>query len=72
MRNNIREIRKQRRLTQAELADRAKVTRRTISRLERERDTNITAATMEGIAEALGVPVSIVFDTDAPVMNLAR
>ena len=66
MRNNIREVRKKRRLTQAELAERAKVTRRTISRLERERDTNVKAATMESIAGALGVTVSAVFDTDAP------
>ncbi len=62
MRNKIKEFRKRTRMTQAELADRAKVTRRTVSRLERETDANITSATMESIAKALGAPIGEVFE----------
>jgi len=53
--NRLKEARTQRRLSQAELATRAELTKETIHRLERGRQSGMRQKTLTGLARALGV-----------------
>ena len=55
-RNRIAEARKERRVTQKELAKRLKVKQSTVSRMEKP-DANLTLATLGRVAKALKCPV---------------
>ena len=50
----IHRLRKERRFTQTELAERAGVSQTIISRLERKARTNVNADVLKGLAKALG------------------
>lgn len=55
LRVQIKELRTAKKWTQQELADRAKVTRATVNRLENGRQSSIDLAVLERLAGALGV-----------------
>lgn len=61
MKFNIKEIRKQRNISQAELAKQSGVPRATICGMETGRTENVTAKTLDALANALGVPVPDLF-----------
>jgi len=65
---NISRIRKQRGLTQVDLAELTKLTQPTISRAERG-DDSTTMATLASIAAALEVPISVLFNDDRSVVE---
>lgn len=52
----IRPLRDAKGLTQAQLAEKAKVTRATINRIENQRPRSIDLDVLDRIAKALGVP----------------
>ena len=56
--NNVRNLRKQRKLTQEELAELAGVSRNYISMIERDEAENISSDIIQKIAWGLGVKVS--------------
>lgn len=58
MRNNIKEIRKNRKMTQRQLAEKANVSKSTIERLESGKLKNIEAGKLLRIAEALDTSVN--------------
>jgi transcriptional regulator with XRE-family HTH domain len=59
---HLRALRRRRKLTQAELAKISKVAQNSISRLEIRADANPTLATVQALADALGVkPTTIEF-----------
>jgi transcriptional regulator with XRE-family HTH domain len=55
--SNVRRIRRAQDVTQEELADRAGINATYLSELERAAKGNPTLNVMEGIADALGVPL---------------
>lgn len=57
----VRELRKKKRMTQAELADKAKVKQSTISRLEMGKIDDLGSAHLRKLAEGLGVMVEELF-----------
>lgn len=67
----VRSLRGERGLTQTGLAERAGVSRRTIAEIELTAGANPTRATLEGIADALGVTVSDLVRTDDEVRAVA-
>lgn len=58
----LREMRKAKRLTQCELADRAGVTQSYLGAIERGKRKNPSIGVIKGIAEGLGVKVSRVLE----------
>ena len=64
MGNKIAEARKEKRLSQEELATKSGVSRATISGLESGRITITTTGTLQKISEALEKPVSEIFFTN--------
>lgn len=60
----IREIRRQAKMSQAELAEKSGVSRAIISKLETNPDAVVKNITLSKIATALGVPVSSFFALD--------
>ena len=61
MGEKIRDIREAAKISQDELAERSGVSRQTISAIETGRATSVTTGTLEAIAKALGVSVSVFF-----------
>ena len=61
MKYRIKEFRKQRNMTQEELAEKSGQSRGTIIRLESGKDVVTTTDTLEAIADALGVSVPLLF-----------
>lgn len=61
MRYNISKFRKRAKMTQTELAEKANVSRATISGLESGRVKSVSMATLEKIADALNKPVTKIF-----------
>ncbi len=61
MGEKIRDIREGQKVSQDELAERSGISRQTISAIESGRATNVTTGTLEAIAKALGVSVSVFF-----------
>ena len=57
----IKEIRKKKRMTQAELAHKANVSRQIISDLESGKEVNTTTDTLKKLADALKCKVSSLF-----------
>ena len=57
----IKELREKRKLTQAELADKANVSRTIIYRLENEREFDTSVSTLRKVAGALDVSVKSLF-----------
>jgi len=55
----LREVRKDRKLTQAELAERSGVPQSTISRIEAGGTGSITLANLERLADALGINAAL-------------
>lgn len=63
MSNKVRKYRREQEMSQAELAQRAGVSRLTVSNIERGENNSPTLATAIKIATALGHDTSDVFDT---------
>lgn len=61
MDNQLATLRKQKNLTQKELADAAGITRNYISKIENGNDVNVTYKVLSAIAEKLGVKVGDIF-----------
>lgn len=61
MKNKVEEYRKNKNMSQEELAKKSRVSRNTISLLERQVNVNATYETMKNIAEALGAKTSEIF-----------
>lgn len=61
MGEKIRELREEKRMSQEELAKRSGISRQTISSLETGKVDSVTTGTIEAIAKALEVSVSIFF-----------
>lgn len=61
MKNKVEIYRKEKDMSQQELADKSKVSRNTISNLERGLVTNVGYKTMKNIADALEKEVSEIF-----------
>lgn len=61
MGEKIRELREKKRMSQEELAKRSGISRQTISSLETGKVDSVTTGTIEAIAKALEVSVSIFF-----------
>ncbi len=61
MGEKIRDIREAAKISQDELAERSGVSRQTISAIETGRATSVTTGTLEAIAKALNVSVSVFF-----------
>ncbi len=61
MKNNVEKYRKEKGMSQQELADESEVSRNTISNLERGLVTNVGYKTMNNISKALGKEVSEIF-----------
>ena len=62
MRFKIRQLRKERRMSQEELAEKSGVSRATISGLETKANPITTTETLQKLASALNVEVSEFFD----------
>lgn len=63
IRKNIRKIRKEKKLTQQDLADLADISREYICDIENEsRNKHITIALLSRIADALEVDITVLFD----------
>lgn len=65
MKNRIEAVRKEKNMTQAELAEKSGVSRTIISGLESGRVKNTTAETLIKIASALDAKVDAIFFTSA-------
>ena len=64
MKNRLREIREKLGLTQAQLADKANLSRYTINQIEQGKDS-IKSETIKSLVDATGVPANkIFFDLD--------
>lgn len=61
MLNKVKEYREKANMTQEELAEKAEVSRNTISSLETGANTNVTFETMTNISNALGKKVATIF-----------
>lgn len=61
MKNKVKEYREKARLTQEQLAEKAEVSRNTISSLETKTNTNVTYEIMQKISEALNKKVATIF-----------
>ena len=61
MHNHVRKLRKEQRLTQAELAKKAQVSRATISGLENGLINTSKISTLKRISEALGSEIGDIF-----------
>ena len=61
MRNRVKEYREKAELTQEQLAEKAGVSRNTISSLETKTNTNVTYEIMQKISEALNKKVATIF-----------
>ena len=61
MKNRVAEFRKERGLSQEELAEKAGVSRPYISQIEKQRQQVISNTVMFRIAEALGVSYELIF-----------
>ena len=61
MEYKIKELREKRKLTQAQLAEKASVSRTIIYRLENERNFDTSVSTLRKVAEALDVSVKSLF-----------
>ena len=61
MKNRLKELRDEKRMTQAELAEKSGVSRQTICAIENEETYNTTTGTLLKIANALETPVNHIF-----------
>lgn len=61
MKNKLKEEREKKGISQEELAQKAKVSRTTISDIETEKKMVVTNITLEKIANALGVKITDIF-----------
>lgn len=61
MKNKVKEYREKAGLTQEQLAEKAEVSRNTISSLETKMNTNVTYEIMQRISEALNKKVATIF-----------
>ena len=61
MQNRVREYREKNKMTQEQLAEKAEVSRNTISSLETKTNTNVTYEIMQKIAKALDKKVATIF-----------
>ena len=61
MKNNLRQIRMQKGITQQELADLTDLSRTKISEIETEKDIPLKSNTILAISKALNIPVSKIF-----------
>jgi transcriptional regulator with XRE-family HTH domain len=68
---NIRRIRKESRLTQEDVSDKAHLNSSYFGRIERG-EMNVTIETLMAIAQALNVDVSELFDSEASSVDVAR
>ena len=64
MKNKVKQYREKEGLTQEELAQKAEISRNTISALETGNNTNVTYDTMLKISQALNKKVSTIFFED--------
>ncbi len=60
-RNRLREIRMERGMSQEELAEKAGMSRTTISKIENDEEANVNTRTVAKIAEVFGVNPSEIF-----------
>ena len=65
LKNKLRQIRKQKRMSQDELAKLSGVSRVTISNIERGKNENISAKTLLSIAAVLGTTIDEIFFNNA-------
>lgn len=71
--DNIRRLRKHKRMTQTELAEAAGISRASVAQIEGQRYSSFTLATLEGIAAALHVaPVALLKKPEGPLTPLAK
>ena len=61
MQNRVKEYRERKKMTQEQLAEKAEVSRNTISSLETKTNTNVTYEVMQKIAKALDKKVATIF-----------
>lgn len=61
MQNKVKEYREKKKMTQEQLAEKAEVSRNTISTLETKANTNVTYEVMQKIAKALDKKVATIF-----------
>lgn len=61
MQNRVKEYREKNKMTQEQLAEKAKVSRNTISSLETKTNANVTYEIMQKIAKALDKKVATIF-----------
>lgn len=61
MRNRVKEYRERNKMTQEQLAEKARVSRNTISSLETKINANVTYEIMQKIAKALNKKVATIF-----------
>lgn len=61
MKNRVREIREEKRLTQAELAEKSGISRQTLISIETEENYSTTTSTLLKIAAALETPINLIF-----------
>lgn len=66
MGNKIRELRKERGMTQEELAQKSGLSRQTIISIENGSNENALTGTLAAIAEALGTTVDKIFYLECP------
>ncbi|MBO4783737.1 MAG: helix-turn-helix transcriptional regulator [Lachnospiraceae bacterium] len=61
MKYRVRELRKEKRWSQGELAEKAGISRGNIARLEKGEDVATTTGTLKKISDALGVPMDSLY-----------
>lgn len=61
MQNRVKEYRERKKMTQEQLAEKAEVSRNTISSLETKTNANVTYEIMQKIAKALDKKVATIF-----------
>lgn len=61
LKNRLKECRTERRMTQVELAEKAGISRATISKIENNEEVNLTTQTIAKLSEVLGVNPSDIF-----------
>lgn len=61
MQNKVKEYREKKKMTQEQLAEKAEVSRNTISILETKANANVTYEVMQKIAKALDKKVATIF-----------